>query len=886
MSAPSSLPRALMAAVFAALTAMFLLPALAGAAVREIGGQPTKVFADGRGATQAIFTDPGVGSTTEGFWYGNDSGPASDGFSLRLASGARAGTTFGYGGSVQFFETDPDTGETVDGNGIATHTFEARDSSQAAIARVVQTSRVARGARAYRMTWQVTNASAEPLRFRSLFSGDLYVDADDSGVGVFIDGPRRFVGGTNTASRIAGGLEEILASRLPGENADTAVPRWAGYEVNHYSTIRNRNAEAAGMTGVIHTQRLDNGVGVEWEDHLADGAGLAPGATARYEVVVRLKQPAPLTLTPGQSARELSANGPVTHTVLAQLRNGDDQALAGRSVRWAIAGAHPQAGVGTSDASGDLLISWPGTVAGLDTLTAFIDENGDGTRQDQEPAATAQTHWVADNRVAGPPTVGDAPPPPGADPGTPSPTPTVFTDPENPDARTYQYTRSSTSAYPACEGGGRLMNLPVRVVLEPGAGTITNVQLLQADREDDVATATPISPSAQNGNTYDFVIPCVRTSQLFLRYTLTENGQTIVLVIPVGGLVLIDPQGVVYDRERYDQALAAAGVTDATATDAQKTAARATAALAGATARLQRRTGDTFANVLSGDPGISPNVNPQTTGANGLYQWDVSAGDYRVVVTRPGYVGVTSRAVTVPPPVLDLHIPLERVRPVAAINGPATATSGTTVRFTSGATTPDGGSIAAQAWDLDDDGQYDDATGAGAEATFAAGRRTVRLHVTDDDGDVATAAKTITVSDGPAGPAPGPAAAGGGGVPAGTPGVPTRPAAKPLRFAVTRTGVFNSTKRRLTFGIGPFAKTTKGKVRATLRRSRGKAIPVGSASFTARPGKRATVRLPVGRTAAAALRRRRSAAVVTLSITINGVTTTKQVRVPAPKRRT
>jgi PKD repeat protein len=71
-------------------------------------------------------------------------------------------------------------------------------------------------------------------------------------------------------------------------------------------------------------------------------------------------------------------------------------------------------------------------------------------------------------------------------------------------------------------------------------------------------------------------------------------------------------------------------------------------------------------------------------------------------------------------------------------------TSGDTT-LTSTAADPDG-TIADTAWDLDGDGQYDDATGATVHTTFAvAGAHTVGLKVHDDRGAAAVVTKTINV---------------------------------------------------------------------------------------------------------------------------------------------
>jgi hypothetical protein len=69
---------------------------------------------------------------------------------------------------------------------------------------------------------------------------------------------------------------------------------------------------------------------------------------------------------------------------------------------------------------------------------------------------------------------------------------------------------------------------------------------------------------------------------------------------------------------------------------------------------------------------LSPTVNPQITGEDGRYAWDVAEGKYRVLVSRPGFESTISREVTVPPIVLDLHVgltPTDAVSPTITNSG-------------------------------------------------------------------------------------------------------------------------------------------------------------------------------------------------------------------------
>ena len=70
---------------------------------------------------------------------------------------------------------------------------------------------------------------------------------------------------------------------------------------------------------------------------------------------------------------------------------------------------------------------------------------------------------------------------------------------------------------------------------------------------------------------------------------------------------------------------------------------------------------------------------------------------------------------------------------------------GEAVTISSTAVDPDG-PITSHNWDLDGDGQFDDAAGAVVSKTYStAGRRTVQLRVTDSKGAVATASGVVDV---------------------------------------------------------------------------------------------------------------------------------------------
>jgi hypothetical protein len=105
----------------------------------------------------------------------------------------------------------------------------------------------------------------------------------------------------------------------------------------------------------------------------------------------------------------------------------------------------------------------------------------------------------------------------------------------------------------------------------------------------------------------------------------------------VAGIYLIDPSGKVYDAGTLSP-------------------------IAGATVTLERFNA-AQSTYVEMDPAVhtgmfTPEVNPETTGDDGRYAWDVAAGTYRVQVQEVGCVAATSSSVTVPPPVTTLDVGL------------------------------------------------------------------------------------------------------------------------------------------------------------------------------------------------------------------------------------
>ncbi len=146
---------------------------------------------------------------------------------------------------------------------------------------------------------------------------------------------------------------------------------------------------------------------------------------------------------------------------------------------------------------------------------------------------------------------------------------------------------------------------------------------------------------------------------------------------------------------------------------------------------------------LADDAGGRFQIDPGTgvvSVANGaLLDYETAASHQITVQAEDAAINTSTETFT---------INVTNAAPTADAGGPYATGEGTTVVLDGSASSDPGGGIAFYEWDLDDDGQYDDAAGAAAAfSSIAEGTFTVGLRVTDGGGAWDTGTATVTVNN-------------------------------------------------------------------------------------------------------------------------------------------
>jgi hypothetical protein len=352
-------PRWATVAACAALAALSAPPAHAADGV--IDGSPLNVYANDVGRLQAGFDGVASGEFYTGALMPNDGG-----ISVAVqAVGANAFTVYGRAGGRAL---TPVSAPVVTGNGSAgspwrlTTAFRATNPSTGGdLLDVSETVEYVNGTGDVTVTYTLS-APAALANVRLYESAAVLPASSYLATGFLQPGPPRRVG-AQALGRDGGGSDSLIE-----------ITPWSAFQEATASTIDNTimavSASAPGFNNTVDATRTGNGAGMGAQWNL--GSLASPATVA---VTWHFSRTSALAL----AVPSVPATAGSIVQVPVTARNNDGGPDAGLPVRYTITGANPGSGAATTAANGTALISWLGAKTGTDTLTAFVDRDGNGT---------------------------------------------------------------------------------------------------------------------------------------------------------------------------------------------------------------------------------------------------------------------------------------------------------------------------------------------------------------------------------------------------------------------------------------------------------------------------------------------------------------------------
>jgi hypothetical protein len=372
-------------AVFAAAA----LAAQAQAAV-HINGHPVDVMTSGTEGTGPGGLQARFDSETNGQFAPPTADATIAGLHLAVLNFPSAGqtTVFGPSDPTSFPQSTPfsnGSNGAVTGNGTpatpfrldSTYTAGPTVGPGATGLQIAQELLYTNGANAFIAQYTITNTGPASVQFRPTVAAPLYLSGGATGYGVFVAGPPRLVSAVNDIIGDGDAIQDSSAL------SPLAVP-FSNYQEGDSSALYAAIGSASGLANSVNPAMVTPGVGVQFPDTTLAGSGGSVVFLATF-IVGGVDG---MVLSPTSAFALPGASATVTATVLNHTKPA-----AGRAVRYTITGPNPSSGTVTSDASGLANITWTGNNLGTDTVSAYVDSNGDGVRESNEVMRTATVTW-------------------------------------------------------------------------------------------------------------------------------------------------------------------------------------------------------------------------------------------------------------------------------------------------------------------------------------------------------------------------------------------------------------------------------------------------------------------------------------------------------------
>lgn len=390
-------PRRVAVLAIGVAAAMFFAAPVASvsAANSEITGTPLHVVMDGSGHLQARFE----GYTAGELAPANQDLAVFSGMTFTLLREDSSGLTASWCGAAGSPVT-PVSGPTAPtGAGTIASPYEMSTSYRCdgpdATLDITQTFSYVNGDSGFAARYRVTNVRATSATFRATSRGLFATGGSARGQGFFEETAPRTIGIFNDAQGSDGGFEEALSTPW-----SSFVEGWAFQPPDSGG---ENDFFGPGLDNTVDDSMVDDPrVAVRFDRYRT--VGLASGASASFDVDWFFDHYNGLSLAPTTASHPVGQAQAVTATSL-----NDGRAVAAGSIRYAISGANASSGTVITGADGTATITWRGSQPGEDTLSAYIDTNGNGV---YDPTVdTLQTGTFSWTGSASPP---PAPPPPPA----------------------------------------------------------------------------------------------------------------------------------------------------------------------------------------------------------------------------------------------------------------------------------------------------------------------------------------------------------------------------------------------------------------------------------------------------------------------------------------